>query len=93
MSAIAIRTWSMLTWMFRAIGWIELAGETPRSGWLALSAWALVRSVCYVLIGLAVLAAGAWSQVRSALSRAAPGTAGQRRTALPSPHSHPKLGA
>jgi alpha-1,2-mannosyltransferase len=64
-----------------AIGWIELAGETPRSGWLALPAWALARSVCYVLIGLAVLVAGAWSQVRSALSRAAPGTAGQRRTA------------
>ena len=76
-----------------AIGWIELAGETPRSGWLALPAWVLVRSACYVLIGLAVLVAGAWSQVRSALSRAAPGTAGQRRTALPSPHSHPKLEA
>jgi alpha-1,2-mannosyltransferase len=75
------------------IGWIELAGQTPRAGWLALPAWTLVRSVCYVLIGLAVLVAGAWSQVRSALSRAAPGTAGQRRTALPSPHSHPKLGA
>jgi alpha-1,2-mannosyltransferase len=55
-----------------AIGWIELAGETPRSGWLALPTWVLVRSVCYVLIGLAVLVAGAWSQVRSALSRAAP---------------------
>jgi alpha-1,2-mannosyltransferase len=76
-----------------AIGWIELAGETPRSGWLALPAWVLVRSVCYVLIGLAVLVAGAWSQARSALSRAAPGTAAQRRTALPSPHSHPKLEA
>jgi alpha-1,2-mannosyltransferase len=75
------------------IGWIELAGQTPRSGWLALPAWALVRSVSYVLIGLAVLVAGAWSQVRSAPSRAVPGTAGQRRTALPSPHSHPKLGA
>jgi hypothetical protein len=49
--------------------------------------------VCYVLIGLAVLVAGAWSQARSALSRAAPGTAGQRRTALPPPHSHPKLEA
>ena len=63
------------------IGWIELAGQTPRSGWLALPAWTLVRSVCYVLIGLAVLVAGAWSQVRSALSRTEPGTAGQRRTA------------
>jgi alpha-1,2-mannosyltransferase len=63
-----------------AIGWIELAGETPRSGWLALPTWVLVRSVCYVLIGLAVLVAGAWSQVRSALSRAAP-AGGQRRTA------------
>jgi alpha-1,2-mannosyltransferase len=63
------------------IGWIQLAGDTPRSGWLALPAWALVRSVSYVLIGLAVLAAGARSQVRSALSRAAPGTAGQRGTA------------
>jgi alpha-1,2-mannosyltransferase len=63
------------------IGWIELAGETPRSGWLALPAWALVRSVAYVLIGLAVLVAGAWSRVRSALSQAGPGTAGQRRTA------------
>jgi alpha-1,2-mannosyltransferase len=75
------------------IGWIELAGETPRSGWLALPAWALVRSVAYVLIGLTVLVAGAWSRVRSAPSQAAPRTAGQRRTALPSPHSHPKLGA
>ena len=73
------------------IGWIKLAGDTPRSGWLALPAWVLLRSVCYVLIGLAVLVAGAWSQVRSALTRAAPGTAGQRRTALPSPRSHPKL--
>jgi alpha-1,2-mannosyltransferase len=63
------------------IGWTQLAGDTPRSGWLALPAWALVRSVCYVLIGLAVLAAGARSQVRSALSRAGPGTAGQRGTA------------
>ena len=63
------------------IGWTQLAGDTPRSGWLALSAWALVRSVSYVLIGLAVLVAGARSQVRSALSRAAPGTAGQRGTA------------
>jgi alpha-1,2-mannosyltransferase len=63
------------------IGWIQLAGDTPRSGWLALPAWALVRSVSYVLIGLAVLVAGARSQVRSALSRAAPGTAGQRGTA------------
>ena len=75
------------------IGWTELAGDTPRSGWLALPAWVLLRSVCYVLIGLAVLVAGAWSQARSALSRAGPGTAGQRRTALPSPQSHPKLGA
>jgi alpha-1,2-mannosyltransferase len=63
------------------IGWSQLAGDTPRSGWLALPAWALVRSVSYVLIGLAVLVAGARSQVRSALSRAAPGTAGQRGTA------------
>jgi alpha-1,2-mannosyltransferase len=63
------------------IGWIQLAGDTPRSGWLALPAWALVRSVSYVLIGLAVLVAGARSQVRSALSRAAPGTAGQQGTA------------
>jgi len=75
------------------IGWIKLAGDTPRSGWLALPAWVLVRSVCYVPIGLAVLLAGAWSQARSAVSDAAPGTVGQRRTALPSPHSHPKLGA
>ena len=63
------------------IGWTQLAGDTPRSGWLALPAWALVRSVSYVLIGLAVLVAGARSQVRSAPSRAAPGTAGQRGTA------------
>jgi alpha-1,2-mannosyltransferase len=63
------------------IGWIQLAGDTPRSGWLALPAWALVRSVSYVLIGLAVLVAGARGQARSALSRAAPGTAGQRGTA------------
>src|SRR6516225_9596193 len=35
------------------IGWIKLAGDTPRSGWLALPAWVLVRSVCYVPIGLA----------------------------------------
>jgi alpha-1,2-mannosyltransferase len=63
------------------IGWTQLAGDTPRSGWLALPAWALVRSVCYVLIGLAVLVAGARSQVRSAMSRAAPGTAGQQGTA------------
>jgi alpha-1,2-mannosyltransferase len=63
------------------IGWIELAGDTPGSGWLALPAWALARSVAYVLIGLAVLVAGACSRVRSALSRASPGTAGQRRTA------------
>jgi alpha-1,2-mannosyltransferase len=75
------------------IGWTGLAGETPRSGWLALPAWVLVRSVSYVLIGLAVLVAGACSQARSAPSRAAPGTGGQRRTAPPSPHSHPKLGA
>ena len=40
------------------IGWTELAGDTPRSGWLALSAWALMRSVSYVLVGLAVLVAG-----------------------------------
>ena len=59
----------------------KLAGDTPRSGWLALPAWALVRSVSYVLIGLALLVAGARSQVRSALSRAAPGTAGRRGTA------------
>jgi alpha-1,2-mannosyltransferase len=63
------------------IGWIQLAGDTPRSGWLALPAWALVRSASYVLIGLAVLVAGARSQVRSASSRAAPGTVGQRGTA------------
>ena len=63
------------------IGWTQLAGDTPRSGWLALPAWALVRSASYVLIGLAVLVAGARSQVRSAPSRAAPGTAGQRGTA------------
>ena len=63
------------------IGWTELAGDTPRSGWLALPAWALMRSVCYVLIGLAALVAGARSQARSALSRAAPDTAGQRGTA------------
>ena len=63
------------------IGWTQLAGDTPRSGWLALPAWALVRSVSYVLIGLAVLVAGARSQVRSALSRAAPGTVGQRGAA------------
>jgi len=63
------------------IGWTKLAGDTPRSGWLALPAWALVRSVSYVLIGLALLVAGARSQVRSALSRAAPGTAGRRGTA------------
>ena len=63
------------------IGWIQLAGDTPRSGWLTLPAWALVRSVSYVLIGLAVLAAGARGQARSAPSRAAPGTAGQRGTA------------
>ena len=63
------------------IGWTGLAGDTPRSGWLALPAWVLVRSVCYVLIGLAVLVTGACSQARSALSRAAPGTRGQRRTA------------
>jgi alpha-1,2-mannosyltransferase len=75
------------------IGWTGLAGETPRSGWLALPAWVLVRSVSYVLIGLAVLVAGACSRARSAPSQAAPGTGGQRRTAPPSPHSHPKLGA
>jgi alpha-1,2-mannosyltransferase len=63
------------------IGWTGLAGETPRSGWLTLPAWVLVRSVSYVLIGLAVLVAGACSQARSAPSRAAPGTGGQRRTA------------
>ena len=63
------------------IGWTGLAGETPRSGWLALPTWVLVRSVSYVLIGLAVLVAGACSQARSAPSRAAPGTGGQRRTA------------
>ena len=63
------------------VGWTQLAGDTPRSGWLALPAWALVRSASYVLIGLAVLVAGARSQVRSAPSRAAPGTAGQRGTA------------
>ena len=40
------------------IGWTELAGDTPRSGWLALPAWALMRSVSYVLVGLAVLVAG-----------------------------------
>jgi len=40
------------------IGWTELAGDTPRSGWLALPAWALMRSVSYVLVGLAVLLAG-----------------------------------
>jgi len=63
------------------IGWVQLAGDTPRSGWLALPAWALARSVSYVLIGLAVLVVGARSQARSAPSRAAPGTAGQRGTA------------
>ncbi len=62
------------------IGWTQLAGDTPRSGWLALPPWALLRSVSYVLIGLAVLVASARSQARSALSRAAPGTAGQRGT-------------
>ena len=75
------------------IGWIGLAGETPRSGWLAVPSWAMARSASYVLIGLAALVAEAWNQVRSAPSPAAPGTAGQRRTALPSPHSHPKLEA
>jgi alpha-1,2-mannosyltransferase len=50
------------------IGWTRLAGDTPRSGWLALPAWALVRSVSYVLIGLAVLVAVACNQLRSALS-------------------------
>jgi alpha-1,2-mannosyltransferase len=63
------------------IGWIGLAGDTPRSGWLALPVWVLMRSVSYVLIGLAVLAAGAWSQARSAPSPAAPGPVSQRRTA------------
>jgi alpha-1,2-mannosyltransferase len=75
------------------IGRTGLAGETPRSGWLTLATWVLVRSVSYVLIGLAVLVAGACSQARSAPARAAPGTGGQRRAAPPSPHSHPKLGA
>ena len=63
------------------IGWTGLAGETPRSGWLALPAWVLVRSVSYVLIGLAVLVAGARSQARSAPSRAAPGTGVSAATA------------
>ncbi len=63
------------------IGWAGLAGDTPRSGWLALPAGALVRSMAYVLIGLAVLALAAVSRVRSAASRTVPGPAGQRRTA------------
>jgi alpha-1,2-mannosyltransferase len=63
------------------IGWIELAGDTPRSGWLDLPPWAMVRSVSYVIIGLAVLVAEAVSRARSALSEATPDTAGQRRTA------------
>jgi alpha-1,2-mannosyltransferase len=71
------------------IGWIQLASDTPRSGWLALPTWALVRSVSYVLPGLAVLVAVAGHQLRSALIRTAPGPAGQRRTALPSPRAHP----
>ena len=50
------------------IGWTQLAGDTPHSGWLALPAWALVRSVSYVLVGLAVLVGVACNQLRSALS-------------------------
>jgi alpha-1,2-mannosyltransferase len=50
------------------IGWTQLAGDTPHSGWLALPAWALARSVSYVLVGLAVLVGVACNQLRSALS-------------------------
>lgn len=51
------------------IGWAGLAGDTPGSGWLALPAGALVRSVAYVLIGLAVLALAAVGRLREVVMR------------------------
>jgi alpha-1,2-mannosyltransferase len=51
------------------IGWAELAGDTPRSGWLALPAGALACSVSYVLIGLGVLALAAGGRLREPVRR------------------------
>lgn len=51
------------------IGWAGLASDTPGSGWLALPAGALVRSVAYVLIGLAVLALAAVGRLREVVMR------------------------
>ena len=62
------------------IGWTQLAGDTPRSGWLALPAWAPVRSVSYVLIGLAVLVAGGTQPGPFGPVTGGTSTAGQRGT-------------
>jgi alpha-1,2-mannosyltransferase len=71
------------------IGWARVAGDTPRSGWLTLPPEALMRSVAYVLIGLAALALAAGCRLREAGSRdrsglesgTVPGTGGQVGTA------------
>jgi alpha-1,2-mannosyltransferase len=57
---------------FAVTGWTQAAGDTPRSGWLALPAWALIRSVSYVLIGLTALIAVAGNQARSVPVRTEP---------------------
>jgi alpha-1,2-mannosyltransferase len=62
------------------IGWTELAGQTPRSGWLALPAGALARSVCYVLIGLVVLALAAGDRLRPTEAGHAAGAGQVRRS-------------
>lgn len=60
------------------IGWAQVAGDTPRSGWLTLPAAPLLRSVAYVLMGLAVLALAAAREAMAAGSEAgSPDRSGQ----------------
>ncbi len=94
-AAVVFPSWAVALAVATAAIWLEPARATLGYGQVDIlltaamrydlslpdTARLLLRSVSYVLIGLAVLAAGAWSQVRSALSPAAPGPVSQRRTA------------
>ena len=60
------------------IGWAQAARHVPNTGWLRLTASALIKSEVYVIIGLGVLVAAAAAELIE-YARSRPGTNGKTK--------------
>ena len=60
------------------IGWAQVARHVPNTGWLRLTASALIKSEVYVIVGLGVLVAAAAAELIE-YARSRPGTNGKAK--------------